>query len=308
MDAFPEISVVVTCHNQGHLLAGAVGSAFASPRTVEAVVVNDGSADCTAEVMGSLLTWPEALIHCLHQPTVGAAAARNRGWRASRGKYVVFLDADDRLTPGGLEAGAAALDANPGCAFVFGRYLMVSADGEPMRTTAEPRMAANHYRELLRRNYIGVPAAVMFRRDALERAGGFNPAVGPTAEYELYLHIARHHPIHDHAQVVAHHRARNTAPQTDGSRRLRETLAVLREQRRFLEGDGASLEAYEEGWRRWQEVYGAQLADEMRADMAAGNWTHAAGRALVLARYAPWRAAEHAARTLGVGRRLSLAK
>ena len=308
MQHLPEISVVVPCYNQGHLLEGAVRSAFTSARPVEVVVVNDGSTDCTADAMQSFDAWPNTRIRSIHQSNAGAPAARNRGWVESRGRYIVFLDAGDRLTPTGLEAGASALDAHPESAFVFGRSLMTSADGTLVPTTAEPRITTNHYRELLRRNYIGVPGTVMFRREALERAGGFNPAVGATADYELYLHIARHHPIHDHAQIVAHHRAYEAAGRGDVSRMLRETLAVLREQRRFLEGDGASLEAYEDGWRRWQELYGSQLADEMRADMAAGNWTHAASRALVLARYAPRRAAEQAARTLRVGRRLSMVK
>jgi glycosyltransferase involved in cell wall biosynthesis len=307
MERVPEISIVVPCYNHGQYLQEAVQSSFASARPVEVVVVNDGSTDCTAEVMELIEAPPGVEIRRVSQANRGVAAARNRGLAESRGQYVVFLDADDRLMPTGLDTGAAALDAHPVSAYVFGRSRLMAADGAiPARS--EPQITANHYRELLRRNCIGVTATVMFRREALERAGGFNPAVTATADYELYLHIARHHPVHDHAELVAEHRTHDGVLDVDVSRMLRETLLVLRGQRPFLEADDASLDAYEEGRRRWQEFYGAQLVDEMRAAAAAGDWMRAAGRAVALARYDPRGVARHAAQSLKVGRRLSTAK
>ena len=308
MERVPEISIVVPCYNHGHFLEDAVNGASRSTRSVEVVVVHDGSTGGTDEVVESIETPPEVEVRRVAQTQAGVAASRNRGLEESRGRYVVFLDPGDRLTPGGLDAGADALDAHPESAFVFGRARMMTADGSPGTPRSEPRIATNHYRELLRRNCIGVTATVMFRREALERAGGFNPAVTATADYELYLHIARHHPVHDHAQVVVEHRNHDAALDVDASRMLREILLVLREQRPFLEADDASLDAYEEGWRRWQEFDGGQLADEMRAAMSAGHWMRAAGRAAALARYDPRGVARHAAQTFRVGRRLSPAK
>jgi glycosyltransferase involved in cell wall biosynthesis len=307
MTLVPAISIVVPCYNHGKYLREAVQSSFGSAHAVEVVVVNDGSTDSTAEVMERLEASAGAEIRRVSQPNGGVAAARNRGLSESRGQYVVFLDADDRLMPSGLDIGAAALDAHPESAYVFGRSRLMATDGA-LPALSEPRITANHYRELLRRNCIGVTATVMFRREALERAGGFNPAVTATADYELYLHIARHHPVHDHAELVAEHRTHDGAMDVDVSRMLRETLLVLRGQRPFLEADDASLDAYEEGRRRWQEFYGAQLLDEMRAAAAGGEWMRAAGRAVALARYDPRGVARHAAQSLKVGRRLSTAK
>jgi glycosyltransferase involved in cell wall biosynthesis len=302
METAPAITIVVPCHNHGHLLAEAVGSAVSS-RSVEVVVIDDGSTDCTAEVISGFEPAAGVAFHSIQQANIGLAAARNRGLQESRGEYIVFLDADDRLTPDGLDCGAAALDAHPESAYVFGRCLMMTRDGALMPTPSEPQITGNHYRELLQRNYIGASATVMFRRDAVERAGGFNPAVDATADYELYLHIARHHPVYDHAQLVAHHRTHAPAANADLSRKLRETLAVLREQRPFLEGDDASLDAYEEGWRRWRDIYGGQLESEIRAAAAAGHWMDAAAMTFALARYDPRRAARQAAQSLKVRRR-----
>jgi glycosyltransferase involved in cell wall biosynthesis len=283
--AAPLISVIVPCYNHGHFLREALDSIGPSSLSIEIVVVDDGSTDDTGKVLAAFET-PHTL-RCIRQPNAGLANARNRGLRESHGDLLVFLDADDRLTPGALDIGAAALAEHPECAFTFGRCTMMDTDGSLMPTTLQPRIVHDHYRELLRRNYIWMPATVMFCREAVERAGGFNPNVNAAADYELYLHIARHHPVHDHAQVVALYRKHAANMSGNAARMLRETLDVLWSQRPFLESDEASLVAYREGCRLWQDFYGTQLADEIRTDVRRGDWISAVSKSAVLAEYHP---------------------
>jgi glycosyltransferase involved in cell wall biosynthesis len=281
----PLVSVVVPCFNHGRFLGDALAS-IGSPRTrTEVVVVDDGSTDSTPDVVAGFQTANE--LRCVRQENAGLAAARNRGLRESRGRYVIFLDADDRLAPGAVDLGVSKLEEHPECAFVFGRCRMMNQNGTPIQTPQQPRIVRDHYRDLLRRNYIWMAAMVMFRRDALERFGGFNRDVNAAADYEMYLHIARHHPVHDHAQVVAHYRTHDANTRGSAGRMLRETLAVMKIQRPFLEADKASLAAYNEGWRMWQEFYGAHLATEIRTAVCEHRWIEAMLKAAVLARYHP---------------------
>jgi glycosyltransferase involved in cell wall biosynthesis len=200
----PLVSVIVPCFNHAKYLAEAVRSVGTPDALTEIVVVDDGSVDATPEVIATLDT-PNPL-RSFRQRNAGLVAARNRGFRESRGQYVVFLDADDRLTAGAIDLGVAKLNEHSDCAFVFGRCHMMDRDGIPLETRTPPRIVRDHYRELLRRKYIWMPAMVMFRRRALERVGGFNAAFSVAADYEMYLHLARHYPVHDHAQVVAYYR------------------------------------------------------------------------------------------------------
>ena len=285
MRTTPLISIVVPCFNHGHFLREALDSIGTPALSTEIVVVDDGSSDNTAEVVATFET--ANTFRCVRQSNAGLAHARNRGLRESRGDLVVFLDADDRLTPGALELSATALEERPECAFVFGRCTMMDTDGTLLPTTTQPRIVRDHYRELLRRNYIWTPATVMFRREAVERAGGFNPNVNAAADYDLYLHVARHHPVHDHATVVAHYRRHAANMSGNAARMLRETLEVLWRQRPFLEGDQASLAAYREGCRLWQDFYGTQLADEIRTDVRRRDWMTALSKAAMLAEYHP---------------------
>ena len=288
----PVVSIVIPCFNHGRYLGEALASIGTPAVRTEIIVVDDGSTDETPDVIASFHSANE--LRAVRQQNAGLAAARNRGLAESRGRFVLFLDADDRLAPGAVDLGASMLSERPQCAFVFGRCLMMDKDGTLLPTPQQSRIGRDHYRELLRRNYIWMPAMVMFRREPLTLIGGFNSAVNASADYEMYLHIARHFPVHDHGQVVAHYRKHEANMSGDAALMLRETLAVLRAQRPFLEGDTASLTAYEEGWRTWQEFYGTLLVSEIRTDVRENRWAEAVAKALVLGRYHPRGLWQHA--------------
>jgi glycosyltransferase involved in cell wall biosynthesis len=296
MPGTPLISVVIPCYNQGQFLGQAIASvADSSYAPVEIVVVDDGSTDGTAVLARA---FPEVRYH--FQPNGGLAAARNRGFRESRGELIVFLDADDRLAPGALDIGAAALLARTECEFASGRCLMMSIDGRLLPTPPQRPIAHDHYRELLRHNYIWMPAMAMFRRRAIERAGGFNQHINAAADYELYLKIARAYPVHDHGQVVAYYRRHDGSMSANAARMLRETLKVLEAERPLLEGDEASIRAYREGRRTWQHFYGTHLVNEIRAHVHSREWPEALRKAAILGVYHPRGLAHHAGRKLAL--------
>ena len=300
MAAAPLISVVIPCYNQGQYLREAVESAHPPGRDIEILVVDDGSSDSIAEIVEAVPVRERVHLRYIRQANGGLAAARNRGLRESSGRFVVFLDSDDRLTPDALHVGLDALAAHADCSFVFGRCHMMSAAGIVLPTPEQPLVRDGHYDALLRRNYIWTPAMVMYRREAIERAGGFDPAFNAAADYDLHLRIMRYHPVHDHGHVVAHYRRHDANMSANASRMLRETLAVMRAQRVYLGNSAASRRAYREGWRTWQDFYGTHLVNEIRAHAAAGEWLRACRKALTLGRYHPRGLAHHARQKIRV--------
>ena len=297
MASTPLISVVIPCFNQGRFLAGAIGSvARNSPSLpVEIVVVDDGSTDDTATIVDRF----PAVVY-KHQPNAGLAAARNEGLRTSRGGFIVFLDADDMLAAGGLDIGAATLGSHPDCAFVTGRCVMVDASGTLRPTAPKPRVTGDAYQELLRHNYIWMPAMAMFRRPAVLEAGGFDPDVNAAADYALYLRMARQWPAYDHGKVVAYYRQHGANMSANAGRMLRETLRVHDRERTRAELEPWGREAFREGRRRWQEFYGTRLVEEIRAHVRAGEWRTAIRKALTLARYHPRGLTHHGLRKIRV--------
>src|SRR5215212_2774004 len=142
------VSVISPCYNQAHFLGEAIESVLAqSYRPFEIVVVDDGSPDNTSEVAAR---YPR--VRCIRQENQGLAGARNTGIRESKGEYLVFLDADDRLLPEALEVGVNNLKAHPECAFVSGLHQAIAADGSPLESPSPPTIKDDHYFELLQDN------------------------------------------------------------------------------------------------------------------------------------------------------------
>ena len=104
------VSIIIPCYNQGHFLRDAVQSALSQTwRPVEILVVNDGSTDCTSDVVATFGT----AVKLIEKRNGGLSSARNAGLREATGNFVVFLDADDLLHPKCLEAGMDELINKP---------------------------------------------------------------------------------------------------------------------------------------------------------------------------------------------------
>src|SRR5438093_1507619 len=119
------VSIVIPCYKQARFLADAIESALAQTyRTIEIVVVNDGSPDETAAVAAR---YPP--VRYIEQDNAGLAAARNTGLANSCGEFVVFLDADDRLLRDAVQTNVDRLTADEAVAFVAGLSYYIASGG-----------------------------------------------------------------------------------------------------------------------------------------------------------------------------------
>lgn len=112
-----DVSVVVPCYRSASTIARAVESVAAQTRPVaELILVDDGSADGSLEVLESLVrSFPGGRARLIACPqNRGAGAARNIGWEEARGSFIAFLDADDAWHPRKVELQLACMDADPG--------------------------------------------------------------------------------------------------------------------------------------------------------------------------------------------------
>jgi glycosyltransferase involved in cell wall biosynthesis len=254
------VSIVIPCFNHGRFLGEAIDSARRQTRRpTEIIVVDDGSTDDSAAVAAGCRD-----VRLLSQANQGLAGARNTGLRATRGEFVIFLDADDRLLPEAAEAGLACLDRHPSAALALGRCSLIDEMGRPLPTNL-PRITDASYRELLVSNYIWTPAMAMFRRSVFDAVGGFDPRVSPSADYDLYLRITRQFEIATHAARVAEYRRHPANMSGDPALMLRTTLTVLRRQRRYARRSLRDRSAYKEGLLQWRQFYGEHLVERFRA-------------------------------------------
>jgi glycosyltransferase involved in cell wall biosynthesis len=264
----PLVSVIVPCFNQARFLADALSSVTHQGYSHrEVVVVDDGSTDETSAVAARF-----AGVQCFRQENRGTASARNRGFRESRGTYVVFLDADDRLLPEALAAGVEALEAHPECGFVYGHVYLLSTEGDCRGCPSQTAVPGAHYRELLRGNYIWTPGAVMYRRAVIDAVAGFDPRAGGSADYDLNIRIARQWGIHCHGHLVLEYREHADSQSGDPAYMLRAAVSVLRRQRRYVRRSVDERIALKGGIRAAQADYGERLLDRLGRHARAGDW------------------------------------
>ncbi|MBA3442851.1 MAG: glycosyltransferase [Pyrinomonadaceae bacterium] len=278
------VSVIIPCYNQAHFLVEAIESVRRQAYChVELIVVDDGSSDNTAEVAARYTH-----VRCIRQENQGLAGARNTGIRGSAGDFLVFLDADDRLLPGALAAGVSGLTARPECAFIYGSYRHITVDGLHLSTERSRCLERDHYLELLRRNFIGMHGAVMYRRAFLEPVNGFDASLGACEDYDLYLRIARRFPITCHGEVVAEYRRHGASMSHNSAVMLKTALTVLRSQRNYVKRSNRLKQALDEGVKVIREFYGEQLVEKVRTRVRARRgWQQTMQDAFVLLRYYP---------------------
>ncbi len=112
------VSVVIPCFNDGQYINEALESvARQSVTGWEIIVIDDGSTDPhTCAVLENFHGDRIRVLHIRHQ---GPAAARNLGIGLASGRYILPLDADDRIADTYLEKAARILDANPDVEIVY---------------------------------------------------------------------------------------------------------------------------------------------------------------------------------------------
>lgn len=138
----PLVSVVIPTHDYGHFLVEAVASVRAQGVPgVEILVVDDASTDDTPGVVARL-AGPD--LHAFRIEARDPSTARNRGLEAARGRYLAFLDADDRWAPGKLARQLEVMEGEPGVGLVFTDFSRFGPGGTYPRTQFDfiPGLAA----------------------------------------------------------------------------------------------------------------------------------------------------------------------
>ena len=280
----PLVSVVIPCYNQAQFLREAIEGVLAQthPR-IELVVVDDGSSDNTVDVVAH---YPR--VRCVRQENRGVAEARNAGFRATSGQYVLFIDADDRLTPKAVEAHLRCFAEHPQARFVVGDVQTIVGDESYRGSLDRPvvvsapwhispaNMEAHQYRHLLEVDHIANTIAVMFQRSAFETVGGFKTYFSPAEDYELLLRTARVFPSAHHRTIVAYYRRHGANTTRQGVIMLRAMRRVMRSQREIVRGNPCLEAAWRKGDNYWRDFFGGVTVKEIYAHLGRGEMSQAA--------------------------------
>jgi glycosyltransferase involved in cell wall biosynthesis len=177
----PLVSVIIPCYNQGIYLETAVKSVLKQSYSFyEIIIINDGSTCPRTIHILKNASFPRTTI--LHTVNRGVASARNEGISKAKGKYILPLDADDKLGPDYIRGAVAVLEADEEVGIVYCR-------AEHFGLLAGPVKLADYSIEQMLYDNI-IFCSGFFRRDDWQKVGGYHMEMRYALEdYDFWLSI-----------------------------------------------------------------------------------------------------------------------
>lgn len=177
--AAPEITVIVPCFNAEKHLAEALQSIKAQGiADCQVIVVDDGSRESPEPLVRAAFPGAEFI----RQTNQGPSAARNAALRVARGRFVAFLDADDRWTDTTLPRLLKGFSDAPSADAVQGAVRRFWDAPEGGKQSGDPRSAAPAY-------FSFNVGAMLIRRQVFDRVGLFNEGLWQSEDVDFHIRM-----------------------------------------------------------------------------------------------------------------------
>ncbi|WP_086301799.1 bifunctional glycosyltransferase/CDP-glycerol:glycerophosphate glycerophosphotransferase [Campylobacter devanensis] len=189
-----DVSIIIPLYNKEKFIEYTIKSVLNQTlKNFECIIVNDFSTDNSLNIAKKIINNDCRFKIINHKANRGLSESRNTGIRASIGRYITFLDADDMLMPDSLALRKNMLDKHKENNTIIGSYCQsVTIKEDDINTPQKKDYTMGKITYLTSRG--NCPFNVnqpMLKRDLFVKFGGFNPKLSQTEDYDMWMKVLR---------------------------------------------------------------------------------------------------------------------
>ncbi len=213
----PLVSIIIPCYNSEYLKECLHSILNQSYTNFEIIIVDDGVNNCCeiAEQMND-----HRLKVIQNQHNRGIVYSLNKGISSAKGKYIVRIDADDRMLPERLTKQVAYLETHPNCGVVGGCHLVINANGYPVCLVAYPETDNEIKLSRFFMNPISHPTVTM--RHSLFEINKYEEKYPYCEDYDLWMRLAKQCEMHNLPDCVTEYRIHRTSCSASNTKEQKE--------------------------------------------------------------------------------------
>jgi len=183
-----KVSVIITAYNEEKKIERSVCSILNQTyKEIELIIINDGSTDRTIDVINKFC---DPRIHVVNRENLGRIKSLNEGLKIAKGEYIAINDADDYSELDRIEKQVRYLDSNDDVGVLGTSYFRIDSIRGEKYIRHYPTEDYAIKRDMCK--YIPIcQGTVMYRRNLIINAGGYNENFEDIEDLELWIRVGR---------------------------------------------------------------------------------------------------------------------
>ncbi|TDH20815.1 glycosyltransferase [Segetibacter sp. 3557_3] len=256
------ISVIVPAYNAAKTISETIGSLLTQRyQEWEAIIIDDGSTDDTDGIVSPFAA-KDKRIKIIKQENQGVCVARNTGIAIAQHEWLLFLDADDWISPEHLHNMGQKLDANAHLDAVVCGWNIITPEGALSGATY-PMITEDMF-PAFARTCAFIMHSCIVRKELVTSVGGFTPGLTICTDWDLWQRVARTSArFGELREVHAFYRMSPQSISRNANKFFSTALQILKlgfsadprvsnPNKKYINGlDPANLEAQQFYWASW---------------------------------------------------------
>jgi len=180
----PFFSIIIPTYNRADFLNIAIHSVLNQDfDNYELIIVDDGSTDKTKNIISNI---KNKRLKYIHQPHKGVSAARNKGLNLVKGKFICFLDSDDRFCKNKLSITLEYTKKYPKCKMFHTEEIWYRKGNLLPQKLHHKKPSGSAFKNVVKLCCIGMSTTAI-EKEVFKEIGNFDEKLMACEDYDFWL-------------------------------------------------------------------------------------------------------------------------